>query len=289
MVLLIIAFRTCYFLNSSVSSSKSADTKAESIGTESVFTIATEQENGRLRKMSGAAVLLPTDQYLIAATQGDAQSQYELGVIYDEGKRVPEDDLTAVKWYRRSADQGYAAAQYNLGVMYANGFGVTADDVIAVEWYLASAEQGNANAQSNLGIMYSSGRGVPTDNAAAVNWYQLAADQGNARGQYNLGVMHERGAGVIEDDVQAANFYRRASKQGHAKSQYNLAVMYAKGEGVQESLIHAYLWTSFSAAQGDEFAVKLKSLLIEIMTPAELSSARLLALKCFQTAYEQCE
>jgi hypothetical protein len=32
-----------------------------------------------------------------------------------------------VYWYQKAADQGHAKAQYNLGVMYANGKGVLKD------------------------------------------------------------------------------------------------------------------------------------------------------------------
>ena len=32
-------------------------------------------------------------------------------------------DAEAARWYRLAADQGHAGAQYNLGLMYANGRG----------------------------------------------------------------------------------------------------------------------------------------------------------------------
>jgi len=55
------------------------------------------------------------------AKQGDADAQFMLGVMYEEGKGVTQNDKTAVKWYRLAAEQGYAAAQNNLGVKYAKG------------------------------------------------------------------------------------------------------------------------------------------------------------------------
>ena len=81
-----------------------------------------------------------------------------------------------------------ASGQYNLGVMYADGRGVARDDAEAVRWYRRAAEQGNASGQYNLGGMYSTGRGVARDDAEAVRWYRRAAEQGNASGQYNLGL-----------------------------------------------------------------------------------------------------
>jgi len=38
--------------------------------------------------------------------------------MYRNGKGVPEDDKEAVKWFQLAAEQGNAIAQYNLGVAY---------------------------------------------------------------------------------------------------------------------------------------------------------------------------
>ncbi len=73
---------------------------------------------------------------------------------------VPQDYKTAVKWYRLAAEQGYADAQFNMGVMYSKGKGVPQDYKTAVKWYKLAAEQGYADAQFNLGLMYVIG--VPT-------------------------------------------------------------------------------------------------------------------------------
>jgi len=95
------------------------------------------------------------------AEQGDAEAQNSLGVMYDHGLGVPEDDAEAVTWYRRAAEQGLAVAQFNLGWMYAEGEGVPRDYVEAMTWFRLAAEQGYAPAQGNLGVMYDNGRGVP--------------------------------------------------------------------------------------------------------------------------------
>ena len=42
-----------------------------------------------------------------------------LGLLYDNGKGVPQDHAEAVKWYRKAAEQGDADAQCQLGLMYA--------------------------------------------------------------------------------------------------------------------------------------------------------------------------
>ena len=125
-----------------------------------------------------------------------AEAQYSIGVKYDTGEGVPQDDAEAVIWYRRAAEQGHAGAQYSLGRMYDIGRGAPEDDAEAVRWFRLAAEQGHAGAQYSLGLMYDDGLGVPLDDAEAVRWYRLAAEQGEASAQYNLEVMYGTGAGV---------------------------------------------------------------------------------------------
>jgi TPR repeat protein len=57
-----------------------------------------------------------------------------------------------VRWYRLAADQGNAFAQNNLGLMYAQGFGVPEDIVLAYMWFNLSAAQGNEAARDNKDI-----------------------------------------------------------------------------------------------------------------------------------------
>jgi len=53
---------------------------------------------------------------------------------------------------RLAAEQGYADGQLNLGFMYGNGEGVPEDLVYAYMWYNLSAAQGNEIAQRNKEI-----------------------------------------------------------------------------------------------------------------------------------------
>ena len=84
-----------------------------------------------------------------------------------------------MRWYRQAAEQGEAEAQYNLGLMYANGRGVPENDAEVVKWFRIAAEQGFAPAQNDLGLMYANGTGGPQDDVLAYAWLNLAVEQGN--------------------------------------------------------------------------------------------------------------
>ena len=80
------------------------------------------------------------------------------------------------------AEQGDADAQFNLGNMYDNGKGVKQDYFEAVKWYRKVAEQGNANAQVLLGFLYILGKGVQRNKALAKEWFGKACDNGDQEG-----------------------------------------------------------------------------------------------------------
>ena len=121
------------------------------------------------------------------------------------------DYATALREFRPLANQGVAAAQFNLALMYSEGKGVPQDYAEAVKWYRKAANQGDANAQFNLGNMYNDGRGVPQDYAEAMKWYRKAAAQGQAHAQNNLGFMYGNGQGVPQDYVQAHFWFNLAA------------------------------------------------------------------------------
>ena len=133
----------------------------------------------RLRAVHPRGQGMPKRALHLAAEQGDASAQYDLGLRYGNGEGVLKDDAEAVRWYRLSADQGNASAQNNLGLRYGNGQGVLKDEAEAVRWYRLSADQGNATAQYNLGINYSNGEGVLKDSVLAHMWFNIAGANGN--------------------------------------------------------------------------------------------------------------
>lgn len=84
-----------------------------------------------------------------------AGSLEDAGAAHDRG-----DYVTAAQILRPWAEHGNADAQYNLGVLYRHGRGVPQSDVEAVGWYRLAADQGDSRAQANLGSMYKNGLGV---------------------------------------------------------------------------------------------------------------------------------
>ena len=73
------------------------------------------------------------------AEQGDAGAQFEIGMMYSDGRGVPQDDVQAMVWYCRAAEHRYVDALFALGAMYLFGQGVPQDYVEAHAWMSLAA------------------------------------------------------------------------------------------------------------------------------------------------------
>jgi TPR repeat protein len=117
-----------------------------------------------------------------AARWGNTDAQYRLGMACLEVGREEE----AFHWLFKSAGAGNARAQNLVGMMYEAGEPVEQNDREAVHWYLESAGRGWPDGQVNAGYMYCLGKGVRKDYAEALKWFERAADAGYPQGKNNL-------------------------------------------------------------------------------------------------------
>jgi TPR repeat protein len=124
-----------------------------------------------------------------------AYADFEKGIAAYQANDLP----LAYKEFRAAADKGDADSQFNVALMFEKGIGVGKDEKEAVAWYGKSAAQGNGNAQFNLGVMYENGRGTAVDFTKANEWYRKASVQGDPLAIGNLGMLYVRGQGVKEN------------------------------------------------------------------------------------------
>jgi TPR repeat protein len=74
------------------------------------------------------------------AESGDKVAQASLGLLYQAGQGVTQDQLRAVELFRKSAEQGYPFAFTALANSYHEGMGVERSLRKALYWFLLSAK-----------------------------------------------------------------------------------------------------------------------------------------------------
>lgn len=186
------------------------------------------------------------------AEQGNASSQLFLGMNYleERGHGIVPDAAEAFRWVRLAAEQGYAPAEEELGLMYGLGTGVAPDDAAAFKWAQRAAEAGQIGAQSLLGSYYSSGTGVKQDTALAVFWWRRAAEAGVAPAQSHLGMSYLRGVGVPKDEAMGLILEKRAAAQGYTKAQLDLGLYYGF-LAVPKDDYESAAWLRLASDKGD--------------------------------------
>ena len=196
-----------------------------------------------------------------AATRGDIDGCYFLGLCYYHGQGVAVDYVRAVQLFDKPATsrnydniENKTNAQYHIATCYDDGMGeVRQDQSKAALYYRMAAELGYAPAQSRLGAMYSNGTGVTRNYTEAVRWLELAVAQGDIIAKYNLGLCYYFGRGVsasTEADRQKnyAVAYRLfndvVEAEGRGSTYYSALSMlgqcYLFGRGVAQDSRKAY-------------------------------------------------
>ncbi len=207
-----------------------------------------------------------------AAGQGDARSQYNLGVLHDRGLGVERDLQVARDWWRQAALQDHRSAQHNLALTLIERGGA-ADLAEAVEWLKAAALAGFTRSQYSLGKLYEVGFGVTEDQVRAFQLIAQAAESGLVSAQYSVGKMYRDGRGTEADPAKAVHWFGLSAAQGYSKAQSRLAARYRSGEGVPQDLVEALKWASLAEAHGDREANELSLELRSLLTAEEVSEA----------------
>ncbi|KML45181.1 hypothetical protein VL15_36730 [Burkholderia cepacia] len=81
----------------------------------------------------------------LAADRGYAPAQSALGMMYDQGMKLPEDLGKGIALYRAAARQGDPLGLESMGTLYQQGRGVKESLPTAYTFYLAAVKAGNGS------------------------------------------------------------------------------------------------------------------------------------------------
>jgi TPR repeat protein len=151
-----------------------------------------------------------------AAERGSAVAQVQLGglMLQADADDVGGSPEEAVALFQQAATRGNVDGEYNLGVCYRRGIGVHKDRDRARHLYFGAAIKGNSSAQLALGDLLVE---IGTSEALkeAIKWYEEASSAGLPGAFHGLANLYETGAGVYPNPEKAILLNRRAAEGGH--------------------------------------------------------------------------
>ena len=152
--------------------------------------------------------------YEKAAAQNQPEALLSLARFYDGGiAGLETSPLKAFDLCFRAAKAGSIVAMNEMGVRYQKGAGVREDNVAAIGWFTLGAQHGLPAALVNLGNCYEVGNGVRQDLDQAGRNYSAAARQNFGPAEFLLGQMIEQGKGAPVNLAHAYVLYTRAGAQ----------------------------------------------------------------------------
>ena len=141
-----------------------------------------------------------------SAENGDAESQYLLGMCYKDAKCGIEQDYTnAFKWLKLAVKQEYKQAKKPLESCYKDlGY---SDDKRDIELLLKLAKQNDVEAQYQLAFHYRLKRNY----SEAFKYLTQAGKNGHFTAQLTLGDLYHKGKrGIQKNPTEAIKWYKRA-------------------------------------------------------------------------------
>ena len=265
-------------------------------------------------------------EFELLVDKGDADAQYNLGVMHLKGEGVLQNDKTAITLMTLAAEQDFVAAQYSLGSLYqAEGFALH-NPKLAANWFRKAADNGDIESQYYLGSMYQYGKGgLQQSFENAIRWYDLASKKGQPDAQYALAMLYRMGKGVDKNDTQstklfklsatnsggemasfqlansyyygigikqsftdAIKWYELASKKGNTYAMYRLGLIFANGYGVEKNNSIAFLWLRIASNLNHKAATESLSQLLRNMSPEEISKSKTISSTCIKDNYNNC-
>lgn len=184
-------------------------------------------------------------EQLESAESGDADAQYEVAIMYLNGRGVEQDFDATLLWLQRAAENGNEQAASKLRRMEGQRKKFAAA--------LKRAESGDSKAQYDVGMMYLKGRGVKLDAASSRKWLEKSAAQSHEKAITRLAILLIKGEGGARDYKRARELLDSISDTS-ALAQYYLGELYASGRGVTQNYETAMNWYKKAGENGFSMA-----------------------------------
>lgn len=181
--------------------------------------------------------------FMKAALKDDSESQYMIGVMYNDGLGVLKDVNKAIEWYQKSSDKGYVDAKYALALLYHTGNdGVGKDEPLALKLYLEVLSKTDFGyGYNNVGYMYETGAAnLPVNYKIAMEYYLKADKFGCSSATNTIGIFYLNGYGVEKDYAKAFQWLTKAMEDGSVQAIAELGKMYFHGQFVERDQEVAY-------------------------------------------------
>jgi len=196
-------------------------------------------------------------KYQEKALQGDAQSQYRLGLYHytcyersigSRGKNLEE----ALKWLEKAASQGHEAAK-KICLIHANESALKKALIYVVGEKAANAFLAKKSVPTPAQVEHQGSECPPERNVPNASVESKSTQQPNVENKSLPVIRIKRPANYMAQthELSGDEKLKLRAEQGDAKAQYELAIKFMNGQGVAKNEAEGLKWLRKAAEQGD--------------------------------------
>lgn len=123
-------------------------------------------------------VIKCVSQWRIKAEQGDAESQYNLGIVLLTDKWMESNYKEGIEWIKKSADKNYLQAILSMADYYYGGKYFEKNEEKSFSLLLQVSDKKDPRGLNNLAYCYEKGVGTKKDLRKALEYYKAALNAG---------------------------------------------------------------------------------------------------------------
>ena len=174
------------------------------------------------------------------ASFGNLEALNNLGVYHQEGKAVPADYDTAIRYWKQAAERNFTPALMNLATVHRTGYpGHPPDLRAAFGYYVRAGRTGDGSGAFTAANMAFQGVGTVASFADGHRLLTLAADLGDPSAFMMMGKYDELGLNPRGDLLSAQDWYEKARQMGHPMAAAALAALPKPDVGAVYSMMRA--------------------------------------------------
>lgn len=176
----------------------------------------------------------------------------QLAYHYQDGNGIPADPEESIRLMRVAAEHGEADAQFEYGLMLAEGYGSLTQDIRqALSWYRKAIEGGDSDAMREMAKYLLGEPDSGISHRKAIEMLQTAINDKNTGAMIQLGICYENGEAVKKNEKKAFELYLRAAQLDDSDAYYLAGSCYQNGMGVGKDLKKAKYWFEKGVTEND--------------------------------------
>lgn len=196
---------------------------------------------------AGSVIAQSFSQIQKLAEQGNAQAQFVLGNMYENGKVCEKDIDKAIYWYKKSLANGNKRVTPHLALAHHSAKQYSEAYPLFLSVAQSPSEEEIKDGMYGwssffVGHYKLNGWSVPKDEEGAIEWYEKAKENGMLAAYMTLGECYLKGIGTTKDPQKTFCLYKEASEKFNFRQEFviKLAICYLEGYGCAKNYEEVY-------------------------------------------------